>query len=100
MKVQAGKNSMMSSNIWKSMLPRGGLGGRAMSAMMFPQKVSTDVSNLLAYMHDTTGFKKANKGRKRDSALAKCTILGDARRLTFTQNRADQFTYQQNLGSV
>ncbi|YP_009966391.1 internal virion protein [Pseudoalteromonas phage HP1] len=100
MKVQAGKNSMMSSNFWKSMLPGGGLGGRAMSAMMFPQKVSTDVSNLLAYIHATTGFQKANKGRKLDSALAKRTILGDARRLTFTQNRADQFTYQQNLWSV
>lgn len=100
MKVQAGKNSLMSSNFWKSMLPGGGLGGRAMSAMMFPQKVSTDVSNLLAYIHATTGFQKANKGRKLDSALAKRTILGDARRLTFTQNRADQFTYQQNLWSV
>lgn len=100
MKVQAGKNSLMSSNFWKSMLPGGGLGGRAMSAMMFPQKLSTDVSNLLAYIHATTGFQKANKGRKLDSALAKRTILGDARRLTFTQNRADQFTYQQNLWSV
>ena len=100
MKVQAGKKSMMSSNFWKRMLPGGGLGGRAMSAMLLPQKVSTDVSHILAYIHATTGFQKANKGRKLDSALAKRTILGAAILLTVTQNRADQFTYQQNLWSV
>ena len=100
MKVIAGKNSLRSSEFWKSMLPGGGLGGRAMSAAMLPQRVSTDFSNLLAYVHATGGYVKKHKGIGVNTPFGKKTILGDARRLTYTQNRADQFTYQQNLMSI
>lgn len=100
MKVIAGRNSLRSSEFWKSMLPGGGLGGRAMSAAMAPQRVSTDLSNVMAYVHATAKFKKDNPYVSVNSPLGKRTILGEARRLTYTQNRADQFTYQQNLLSV
>lgn len=100
MKVIAGRNSLRSSEFWKSMLPGGGLGGRAMSAAMAPQRISTDFSNIMAYVHATGTFRRQEKSMSLNTPYAKRTILGEARRLTYTQNRADQFTYQQNLLSV
>lgn len=99
-KIEAGRHYAGASTFWKRMVPGLGAGDRVGKALMFPQHVATDIANMFAYNH---AFSVLAKSKGIDTALARrsqITVAGDTRRLTFNQNRVDQFAYQQNAASM
>lgn len=97
--IEAGRHSVGSRAFWKRMMPVPGSGAldRAGRVAMIPQRMSTDLTNFLAYTHSTNRVIAERGIDALNSKAGKNRIVADARRLTFNQNRADQFTYQQNL---
>lgn len=93
-KVQAGRSHPLTATFWKSGLSKG------VNALLLPQSLSADLAKMMSYIHSTGLYRSANKGASVDTAAAKQKILGDAQKLSFTQNRADQFAYQQNALSL
>ena len=93
-KVQAGKSHPLNAAFYTSPV------SKTVNALLLPQAVSADISKFMAYIHATEMYKLANPGAPLNSTRAKQKILGDAQKLTFTQNRADQLAYQQNALSL
>ena len=99
-KVEAGKHSLASSVFWKRNIP--GLGGveRAGKLLMIPQHMATDFANFMAYNHAVMTAASKKPLAEVLSRRGQIEVAGDARRLTWNQNRTDQFTYQQNALSL
>lgn len=93
-KVQAGRSHPLSARFYA------GVPSKAANALLLPQGLAADLSKMMAYIHSTGLYRAANKGAPLNTLRAKQKILGDAQKLSFTQNRADQFAYQQNAFSL
>ena len=99
-KIEAGRHNATSATFWKRMVP--GLGGveRAGRVLMIPQHVATDIANMFAWNHALSLRANAVGLDKALSRAENRTVAADTRRLTFNQNRTDQFAYQQNWLSM
>ncbi len=99
-KVEAGKHSLASATFWKRNIP--GLGGfeRVGKGLMVVQHVATDMANLMAYNHAVGIALQKKPIAEVLSRRGQIEVSGDARRLTWNQNRTDQFAYQQNAASL
>lgn len=99
-KIEAGRHNLASGVFWKRLVP--GLGGmeRVGKALMFTQHVATDIANLFAYNHAMSVQAKKVGIDAAVSRRGAVVTAGDTRRLTFNQNRMDQFAYQQNAASI
>jgi hypothetical protein len=97
--IEAGRHSVGSRAFWKRMIPAPGTGAldRAGRVAMIPQRMSTDLTNFMAYTHAANRVIGERGIAGLGTKAGKNAVVADARRLTFNQNRADQFTYQQNL---
>lgn len=99
-KIEAGIHNAASTAFWKRMIPGAGGIERVGKALMIPQNLATDLSNLMAYAHS---FSKTAKEKGVQNALSRSgqvEVSGHARRLSWNQNRTDQFAYQQNAASL
>lgn len=90
-KIQAGNLDVLTAAFWKN-TPRYGV-----KALTLPIDGSIMLNKIMGYVHATNMYRRdrgsldgifSNVGRDR--------IRGDMDKLTFTQSRTDQFTYQQN----
>jgi hypothetical protein len=94
-KVAAGDKALWTKEWWKKLPSR-----TLASPFVLPQEWATQFSNLTSYVHATNLYRKNNKTNNIFSNVARDEIQGTARKSSFTQNRADQLAYQQNLASV
>lgn len=99
-KIEAGSHALASGAFWKRMVP--GMGGfeRLGKALMIPQNLATDLANLMAYSHAFTKTAKEKGVQNALSRSGQVEVSGHARRLSWNQNRTDQFAYQQNAASL
>lgn len=99
-RIEAGRHNVLSGTFWKRMVP--GMGGfqRVGKLGMVPQRIATDFSKIAAYAHSTNRAIAKYGINALDKRQVRTEILGDTQRLTWNQNRADQFAYQQNFLSI
>ena len=93
---EAGDYNARSKAFWKQ-----GLNRAAKAATIVPQELAVKFANLTSYIHSTT--LRLNAGDTVESLFTNAgrdKIAGDARKLSFTQNRADQMAYQQNPAGI
>lgn len=99
-KIEAGRHNVLSKTFFKNAVNPVEAVSRAGKLLLIPQRTAIDFSNLFAWNHAASeviskkglDYQLSRRGVEETTALA--------RRLTFNQNRADQFNYQQNFLSL
>lgn len=99
-KIEAGRHNVLSKTFFKNAVNPVESVARAGKLLLIPQRTAIDFSNLFAWNHAASeviskkglDYQLSRRGTEETTALA--------RRLTFNQNRADQFDYQQNFLSL
>jgi len=98
-KIEAGRHNPLSASFYKKLNPV----NFALSAgrvAMVPQRMAQDLANLFAWNQAAADVIKAKGVDYAVGRRGKEEISSLATRLTFNQNRADQFDYQQNFLSA
>lgn len=99
-KIEAGKHSLLSKSFYKGLINPAEVNRRLGKALMLPQRATVDMANLVSYNHAAAQMMRQKGIDYTLSRRGQQELLANTRRLTFNQNRADQFGYQQNLLSV
>lgn len=99
-RVQAGKHSVLSKQFYAGLVNPAEVNRRAGNALMIPQRAAIDFANLASYNHAAAQLMRQKGVDYALSRKGQQEILANTRRLTFNQNRADQFGYQQNALST